>query len=59
MAWIWLSTPKFTVSVDLDTTGRVTQAAPIMRVFNGQDYQNLLGWANKKWPQETRWKIYG
>lgn len=55
MKWLWISTPVFTVMVDVDSNGRITRAAPIVGKFIGQTYKSLLSWCYNKWPTEIQY----
>jgi hypothetical protein len=39
----WLSSPRMTVGVKV-SNGLIVEAAPIVRVFIGQSFTNLLRW---------------
>jgi hypothetical protein len=43
----WLSSErrKITVAVTVSSTGRIVNAAPVIRVFIGQPIDHLLRWA--------------
>jgi len=43
----WVSTTKFTVRVEVDRSGRITDAAPLARRFVGQQWKNLVNWCRK------------
>jgi hypothetical protein len=42
----WISCNKFTVQITCDRTGRIIEAAPIVRKFIGQYYTRLTRWAS-------------
>jgi hypothetical protein len=42
---IWITCRRFTVVVTWGADGRIKDAAPIVRRFNGQPLENLLRWA--------------
>lgn len=44
MTTYWASCDKFTVRVDVDDAGIVTDTAPIVRKFVGQKWDNLRRW---------------
>lgn len=44
MTWWVLSCPTMTVMVEVDATGIIRVAAPIVRTFIGQPLGNLLRW---------------
>lgn len=52
--WVWISNPKMTVAVRLDTEGRIVEGAPIVRKFTGQPFANLFRWMNRMGPTEAR-----
>jgi len=43
----WVSTTKFTIRVEVDRSGRITDAAPLVRRFVGQQWKNLVDWCRK------------
>ena len=43
----WVSTMKFTVRVEVDWHGRITDAATLVRKFVGQPWKNLVNWCRK------------
>ena len=47
MGGVWLSCDKFTVSVEVDEHGIITEAAPIVRKFIGQDIKTLGKWMSR------------
>ena len=42
----WVSCNRFTVRVTV-VDGRITDAAPVLRRFIGQPFDNLLAWARR------------
>lgn len=48
MPVFWLSSEKFTVMVDTDSSGRITKAAPVVNIFIGQPINNLVKWMKKQ-----------
>lgn len=46
----WVSTPAFTVRVETNESGKIVMAAPIVKRFKGQHFDNLRNWVLKKWP---------
>lgn len=42
----WLSCKKFTVQVEVDDNGIITEGAPIVKKFVGQPIVNLTRWMN-------------
>ncbi len=47
----WVSCTKFTVQVNVDDTGKIVWAAPIVRQFVGQPFANLERWIDKWRPR--------
>jgi len=43
----WISCNKFTVQVDTDENFIIKNAAPIVKVFIGQPFLNLIRWSRK------------
>ena len=46
--WLWISCLAFTVKVEIDEHGYVTDGAPIIRKFTGQTLDNLLRFARRR-----------
>jgi hypothetical protein len=59
MKWFWISTPVFTVGVDLNDDYIITKTAPIVNKFRGQHVKKLLHWCERKWPMKVTYHIYG
>lgn len=55
----WVSCEKFTVLVETNESGIITQAAPIVQRFLGQPIMNLFKWIGKNWPEDFEFKVIG
>ena len=41
----WISSPRFTIQVDVDERDIIRWSAPVARIFVGQPLKNLIRWA--------------
>jgi hypothetical protein len=47
----WYSTPAWTVQVNLNESGKVVWAGPLLKQFVGQHCSHIRAWCErKKWP---------
>ena len=44
MRWFYVSCPRFTVAVAVDSQGLIRTGPPIVRKFAGQSLQRLVQW---------------
>ncbi len=44
----WVSSPRMTVKVKIDSDRQIIEAAPVVRKFVGQSFSNLIGWIKKQ-----------
>jgi len=56
--WIWLSTPIYTVRLEINNKGIVYFVPPIVKWTKGKHYEDVLKYFKNRFLEELIYKIY-